>query len=199
MKTIYNSHEMLKTTGNTAISFNTENGSIISLRHEKWGYELISDQNQAECWRILLPQDNFPGHYIHSKNQKLSAVENGKNYIKLSWENVTGEGGKKFPISVVMFARSQDDSLQLWLEIENNTDYPLAEIHYPVLNGISGLGSQDDSETIYIKYWGEPHNQFKGVGGAPSFNLGYPKSLAAIPYPCTLLGTFTAHDGLATP
>lgn len=36
-------------------------------------------------------------------------------------------------------------------------------------------------------------------GGSPSFNIGYPKSCVAIPYPCTLLGTFTTHDGLAMP
>jgi hypothetical protein len=182
-----------------AISFDRKHGSLRSLRHEGWGCELISDPARAESWRILLPLDHFPGHCIFSKDQKLSGIENNANGLKLTWKNVVGEEGQVFPISVRMSVASGDNALQIWLEVENDTDYPLAEIHYPVLNGVLGIGEPGDSETQYVRYWGEPQNQFKGIGDCASFNLGRPKSLAAIPYPCTLLGVFTTHDGLATP
>lgn len=185
--------------GRTVVAFDREHGSICSLRHEGWGYELIADPARAESWRLLLPLDDFPGHSIYSRDQKLSGIEHDKNGLTLTWKNVVGQEGQRFPINVRMSVASGSDALQIWVEVKNDTDYPLAEIHYPVLNGVYGVGDRGDSDTIYVRYWGEPHNQFTGVGGSPSFNLGYPKSLVAIPYPCTLLGAFTTHDGLATP
>lgn len=135
------------------IEVDSRNGVIRSIFDKVGQTELIGEPRLAENFRLLLPLPDLEGNYILGKDQRLTSLKRTPGGLELFWAGPLENPRGRFGLSVTMQLDLGERGLQFRMQAINRTEYKLAEVWYPVLGGLTGFGSRDDTREI-IPYRG---------------------------------------------
>lgn len=143
-----------------------EAGCIASIRVKAWQEDLIKEPRLANNFKISLPVDGRMDHYIVGSEQQIDVVRKSDSTLVLHCDSLRSELGE-FAIEADFFIDLIGNRLRFTYEIRNGTPHPLAEIWYPMIGGMTGVGERLDTEFVAPGYTGEiRHNVFQHfVGG----------------------------------
>lgn len=161
-------------------------GRICSIYLKRAGTELIGEARLADNFRILAPVASCQANYLDGKVQILSAWEFTPTGLLLRWNGPLVNGrGETFPIAVRMMIDFVGEALHFRLEVENHADLQIAEVWYPLLGGLTGLGDGEERKGTcalvpegYAQWTGQPFNEF---GRACDIGTPYPERFFAYP------------------
>ena len=168
---------------NYRIEFDRDNGALIGLFDRKGKIELIADPRIGNNFALLLPVDDLEANYILGAEQRLGAFQTTSDGATLRWDAPLSNSKGDWALNVVMHVTLADEQIRLCVEVENNTDYQLAEVWTPILGGVQGIGDRAESKAmIPSRGWSIHEDLFLHFptvvhfGGSryPSFFLKYP-------------------------
>jgi hypothetical protein len=144
-----------------------DNGSIVGLHLKRADIELIQDQRLSQAFRINLPLEGALDHYLTEENGEPSIKQPTESTATISYgELISPEG--MFDLKPAFEIDLDDDKIQFSYNIQNDTEYPLAEIWYPIFGGLRGLGERQSTESIAPGYYQgtidhDVFNKFQGT------------------------------------
>ena len=165
------------------IEFDRNNGAISGLLDRKSGIELISDPRIGNNFTLVVPVSGLEANYIFGAEQELSSFEKTPEGATLRWNGPLSNPQGKWAIDVAMHVTLADGQATFCLEVENGTEYELAEVWTPMLGGLQGIGERADTKVmIPSRGWSIYDDLFVHFptvvhfGGFhyPSFSLKYP-------------------------
>jgi hypothetical protein len=189
------------------------NGAIRSLLDRTTGADLIAEPRLADSFRLLLPLPGRRANYIAGSAQRLTSARRQGDGLLLRWNGPLRSGSGRYDVSVEMRITLAEGGLRFECDVENRTGLPLAEVWYPILGGLRGLGGPAHRAAtrvlIPFGYAQEVRELFRdsgaceclGITGAER-NYDYPgqmsMSWASLYNPEADAGFyFAAHDPLA--
>jgi hypothetical protein len=154
---------------NYVVEVTADHGLIARLLDKSSKTELINEPRLAENFRLLLPLRNLEANYIRGNQQKLTSCERSPSSLKLLWKGPLKNGGGEYDIDVAMTVAFVRQAIEVRLSLTNRTRSDVAEIWYPVLGGIMGIGDRHDTEeTINNAGWSTGtrlFQRFPSLGG----------------------------------
>ena len=174
-------------------------GRLVSLRSLTLGVELIQERRLADSFRLSLPIEGRLDHLVAGSEQQVSVARTSETSIAIRVEEVqTAEG--RFEVAATFTIDLRDGAVCFAYEVDNATAYPLAEIWYPILGGVTGV---PDRATTSWQAPGYSGLLGGGVGKAPEPRLGsehpmtelvYPFGEMLVPAEGIVMPFFTLHD-----
>jgi Domain of unknown function (DUF6259) len=125
-----------------------ERGLILQVLDKKSGVELIAEPRLADNFRLLLPLADLEANYILGREQRTASVEKTANGLTLSWKGPLKNHRGNFDLDVFLRITFVDQSIEFLLDVRNRTEYLLAEVWYPILGGITGIGDRKDTQEM---------------------------------------------------
>lgn len=164
-----------------ALTIEPVNGRIVSLVDKAGGYDLIAEPRLAGNFRVLLPLPEVECHLIDGAKQSLSSHEQTDDSLTLTWTTVGG-----FDLDVTLRIVLADDAVRFNCEVRNGTPHKLAEVWYPVLGGLQGIGGEDARDTEVLapvtnSAWSQP--LFRDFGNSHGETLGVTGAEHSFHYP----------------
>lgn len=161
------------------------NGLISRLYDKKGEIEVISEPRLADNFRLLVPLPDLEGNYILGKEQTLTSVDQQPNGLVLTWKGPFTNSKGKHDLDAVMHVTFVKEALHISMQIENRMSREIAEVWYPVLGGITGLGERKNTrEMVNIGWSGSANTRmfrnFPSKGGGA---LGIPVAETYWTYP----------------
>jgi len=132
------------------LEVDSQNGIINRFFDKIGNFDLIVEPRLADNFRLLLP---LPGtkpvfsteaNYIPGKEQRLTSLEQTANGMTLQWNGPLKNQRGDFNIDVVMRIKLVGHQVQFSINVHNRTKYKVAEVWYPILGGIMGIGGEVD-------------------------------------------------------
>ncbi|HZG78076.1 MAG TPA: DUF6259 domain-containing protein, partial [Paenibacillus sp.] len=130
---------------------------IQSLKLKNLDFECIREPRLSRGFKINLPLEGRLNHYLDSEDQTLDVAKESDSVIRISCSSMQSEQGR-FPIAATFLIELTEAGLEFRYRMENETAYPLAEIWFPMLGGLHGLGDRLDTEIVAPGYFGELHS-----------------------------------------
>ena len=127
-----------------SIEIDPQNGVIRRIADRIGGIELIAEPRLAENFRLLLPLPDMHGNYIVGAEQQLTSLEGGSGGAKLHWAGPLVNERGEFDVAVTMWIELAGEAVRFRCEVRNGTDHKLAEVWYPILGGMTGLGEGEE-------------------------------------------------------
>lgn len=138
------------------------NGLISRCLDKRTGTELITEPRLADNFRLLLPLPDLEGNYILGSEQKLASHEQTPSSLKLFWKGPLKNSHGSYDIDVTMTLAFVKQALEVQLSLANRTQNDVAEVWYPILGGVTGVGKrQETDETINFAGWSTGTNLFQ--------------------------------------
>ena len=168
----------------TLVEVTPEHG-LISRIYDKVGkIELITEPRLSDNFSLLVPLPDFEGNYVLGKEQKLTSFEQHPDQLTLSWKGPLSNSQGQYDLDVVMRFSLIEEAVQVDLSIENRMQWEIAEVWYPILGGITGLGERENTREI-INHFGRStktqiFHHFPNKGGGA---LGIPQAEVYWSYP----------------
>ena len=160
---------------------------LISRVYDKVGrIDLITEPRLADNFRLLIPLPDLEGNYVLGKDQKLTSLDQETTgSLTLTWKGPLVNTKGSYDLDVAMRLALVGEALHVTLRIENRMSREIAEVWYPILGGIMGLGKREDTrEMINIGWSGSAgtrmFHHFPSVGGGA---LGIPEAETYWTYP----------------
>src|SRR6185437_11808910 len=110
--------------------------------------DLISEPRLSDNFRLLIPLPGLEGNYINGNEQKLESVIEEPENILLRWKSPLENARGKFDVRVSMTISLRNERVEFRLALENHTRYPVGEVWYPILGGITGVGDRADTQEM---------------------------------------------------
>ena len=168
----------------TLVEVTPEHGLISRLYDKVGKIELITEPRLADNFRLLVPLPDLEGNYILGKEQKLTSFEQGEDRLKLTWEGPLTNSQGKYDLDVIMVLTLVGEALQIDLSIENRMSREIAEVWYPILGGITGLGERENTrEMINRSGWSTKTQIFQHFPNKGGGALGIPQAEVYWSYP----------------
>jgi len=132
------------------LEVDSQNGVIKHLFDKIGNFDLIVEPRLADNFRLLLP---LPGtkpvfateaNYILGKEQRLTSTEKRANGMTLRWNGPLTNPRGDFNLDVAMSIEFVKETIEFRLDVHNRTQYKVAEVWYPILGGIMGIGGGVD-------------------------------------------------------
>jgi hypothetical protein len=124
------------------VEISPTNGTVTRILDKSSRIELVSPQELAENFRLLLLQPNNSTHTILGKNQKLSNVEHTNDGLVLKWNGpLKDAAGAEHKIAVRMDVKAVGNQLHFGLHLDNGSACKVQEVRYPILGGLGRFGS----------------------------------------------------------
>jgi hypothetical protein len=151
------------------LEVDSEKGLIQRILDKGSGVELIVEPRLADNFRLLLPLPDLEANYILGREQQLTSVKRIANGLTLEWKGPLKNSRDNFDVDVVLRIAFEDQTIQFRADVRNRTQYPVAEVWYPILGGITGIGDRKDTGEM-IPYMGKStetnlFNEFPSGGG----------------------------------
>ena len=170
--------------GNYRIEITAENGRILRLLDKQSNTELITEPRLADNFRLLLPLPDLEGNYILGSEQKLTSVDRQSASLKLVWKGPLKNDKGAYDLDVAMSLTFVKQALEIELSLNNRTGSDVAEIWYPILGGITGIGNRKDTEeTINNAGWSTDTRLFQRFPSLGGGGYGIPWAEAYWSYP----------------
>ena len=163
----------------------TSSHGLVSRIFDKVGQiELITEPRLADNFRLLVPLPDLEGNYVLGKEQKLTSFEQKPHRLTLSWKGPLTNPQGQYDLDIVMHLTFAQEALQIDLSIENRTRHEIAEVWYPILGGITGLGEREHTrEMINRSGWSTKTRTFHNFPSKGGGALGIPVAEAYWSYP----------------
>ena len=163
----------------------TRSHGLISRIFDKVGkIELITEPRLADNFRVLVPLPDLEGNYVLGKEQKLTSFEQKSDRLTLTWKGPFTNSQGQYDLDVVMRLTLVEEALQIDLSIDNRMRREIAEVWYPILGGITGLGEREHTrEMINIAGWSAKTRTFHNFPSRGGGALGIPVAEAYWSYP----------------
>ena len=173
------------------VEFDRHHGVITRVFDKVGRLELIAEPRLAENYRLLLPLPALQANYILGKEQRLTTVEETADDVTLRWEGPLINHQGEFDVSVVLRIEFIGEGVSFSIKVHNRTELELAEVWYPMIGGLMGLGERADTEMLApTAGWSTDYRPFVrfpesmapggGVPGSrfPEFLLTYPNGMS---------------------
>ena len=169
------------------IDFEAEAGRLVSVLDKKCDCDLIAERALGESFRLLLPLPGVECNYIDGREQTLTACDASADSLALTWRGpLTSEHGA-FNLDVVLHIALAGEAIEFTCEVRNGTEHKLAEVWYPILGGMMGLGSAENRrDTTVLLPMGNgcwTQNIFTDFGNTRGQTLGIAGEEHAFWYP----------------
>ncbi|HEV2499940.1 MAG TPA: DUF6259 domain-containing protein [Terriglobia bacterium] len=167
------------------LQLNPVNGDLVGIRWKNPQIEVIQEPRLGENFRILLPRAHYEANYFCSRNQKVDRIEATSAGVTCVYNSLYNER-EKIAVTVRYHIRQVEARLEFSIEIENQTDLPLAEVFFGIVGGQQGLINRNDTESLVP---GLNDNLAPGIftdfraGGYGGGNLGIRCDAAGFLYP----------------
>jgi len=160
------------------------NGAIRRFYDKRSRTELISEARLADNFRLLVPLARLEGNYILGTEQKLASHQQQGDTLTLSWQTPLTNSQGKYDIDVRMTIALSEAAAEVKLSLRNRSDHSIDEVWYPVLGGITGVGSREDTdETINLGGWTSNTHLFRHFPSMGGGALGIPFAETYWSYP----------------
>ncbi|TAK25826.1 MAG: hypothetical protein EPO26_02300 [Chloroflexota bacterium] len=162
--------------GQISVRFDAATGSLVSLRNQLTGTELVSEPRLGASFRLLVPLPDYVANYVFGTEQATPMITINDSEAVLHWNGVTSVNGR-LDIGVTMRWRLTD-AANVTIEVDNRSPHIVEEVWGPIVGGFQGVG--DPAKTILLPDdTRDPWRNFRDE--AP--NWGYPWPCRAIWYP----------------
>ncbi|MHB0938280.1 MAG: DUF6259 domain-containing protein [Armatimonadota bacterium] len=165
-------------------------GRIVSLVDRAGGYDLIAEPRLAGNFRLLLPLPGYECNYLDGCGQSPTSCEQGPDSVTLRWDGPLQNEKGVFDLAVTLRVALVGETVQFNCEVRNGTEHKLAEVWYPVLGGLRGIGpSETRQETQALvpttnSVWLQPI--FRDFGNTRGETLGVTGAEHSFYYPGTI-------------
>ena len=126
------------------VDVNPKNGAIRGLFDKAGKQDIIAEPRLAESFRLLLPLPGMHANYIMGVAQKLTSLKKTRDGATLRWDGPLVNERGKFDLAVTARIEFAGEAVQCRISVENRTKFKLAEVWYPILGGMMGLGNGDE-------------------------------------------------------
>jgi hypothetical protein len=133
---------------NYRVEVTPENGRISRIFDKRSGIELITEPRLADNFRLLLPLTNLEGNYVLGSEQKLTSFDQQASSLKLFWKGPLKNAQGTYDIDVSMNLAFIKEALEINIALTNRTASDVAEMWYPILGGLTGVGNREDTEEM---------------------------------------------------
>ncbi len=170
------------------LRLNPRNGNLIGLAWKNPAVEIIQEPALGENFWIRFPRPDYEANYFSSGEQAVSRIEKTANGVTCVYETLRNVR-ETLNVAVRYHIRVAGEHLEFSMEVENPTDFPLAEVLFGVIGGQQGLGRREDTESLVP---GANSNRLPHIftnfhaGGYGGGNLGIRYDAAAFTYPGNL-------------
>lgn len=125
------------------LEFDRANGSLVRLRDEAAGCEVITEPRLAESFRLLLPLPDMHANYVLGKEQALTDAEMSAGTAVLRWAGPLKNARGTWDIEVVLRVELSGEAVSFQMEVMNRTAFRLTEVWQAMIGGMTGLGPDD--------------------------------------------------------
>ena len=133
-----------------AVEVEPARGRIQKITEKQGGLELITEPRLADNFRLLVPTPDMHGNYILGAEQPLTRHATTDDAIELHWAGpLTSEHGS-FDIAVTLTIQLAGEELHFNCHLQNNSPHQVAEVWYPMICGMTGLGSPDQAKHTQV-------------------------------------------------
>jgi len=173
-----------------AVGIDPRCGTIVSLVDKAGGYDLIAEPRLAGNFRLLLPLPGVECNYLDGREQPLSACEQRLDGVTLVWNGPLNNERGSFDLGVTLRIELTSEAVEFHCEVRNGTEHKLAEVWYPVLGGLQGVGRAEDRRSTAVlapttnTAWAQP--LFTDFGNSHGETLGISGAEHSFCYPGTL-------------
>jgi len=126
-------------------------GEIRSLLVKEWQVEVIAEPRLAEGFRINLPLPGRLDHYLHSKDQRCELVRVSERRLEIRTDQLLSDLDT-FAVRACFTIELSTDGCAFSASVDNDSSYPLAELWFPILGGLHGLGERAATRCITPGY-----------------------------------------------
>ena len=166
------------------LEIDERNGVLARIYSRRLDLELIKEPRLAGNFNILLPMPERETNYIGGKSLSLSAFEPGEKSARLQWNGPFTNAQGSFDVDVEMHIELADDAVMFSLHVENRSEYPVAEVWYPILGGLDGIeGRKDTRAMISSSHWSVCPDLFQNFPDNSTTNWGIPNRESNWGYP----------------
>lgn len=151
------------------LDLDDRNGAITGLRDRAGDLDLITSPRlvhtgylPAGSFKLLLPLPGTEANYILGRDQVLTGIREipaGEDAACrgaiLTWSGpLTGAPARgdlpcgRFDLDVTATIRLQEDTVTFQLQVTNRTRFKLAEVWFPILGGITGVGPREQTRAL---------------------------------------------------
>lgn len=132
---------------NCTLKLNPVSGDLVGIHWKNPEVEIIREPRLAENFRILLPHPGYEANYFYSRGQKVDSIEEHPDGVTCIYKSLRN-ARETVSVGVRYHIRQVEDRLEFSIEIDNQTDMPLAEVFFGIVGGQQGLVSRQDTESL---------------------------------------------------
>jgi hypothetical protein len=160
-----------------AVVVEPTHGRIQQITEKQGGFELITEPRLADNFRLLVPIPDMHGNYILGAEQSLSRHDVTEDAMELHWAGpLTSEHGS-FDIAVTLEIKLVGEELHFGCHLQNNAPHQVAEVWYPMICGMTGLGTGQQAKRTQVMVPVSVSHQTKdlfnafGGGNTPGYGM----------------------------
>jgi hypothetical protein len=129
------------------LRLNAESCDLVGLDWKTPALQIIAEPRLGENFRLLLPKPGYEAAYFNSREQKVSRMDATADGVVCSYDSLRREG-EQLPVKVQYEIRAAGAQIQFYINVDNPTDRPLAEVYYGILGGLKGIGDRLDTQSL---------------------------------------------------
>jgi hypothetical protein len=128
--------------------------------------EVIQESALGENFRLRFPHPGYEANYFLSSHQKVSRIEARPDGVTCHYDSLRN-AREEIKVKAAYHLRAVEGRLEFSLEIENATEFPLAEVFFGIIGGQNGLFNREDTESLVPGlYTNRASNIFRGFSGS---------------------------------
>jgi hypothetical protein len=171
------------------LEFDGGNGSLVRMRDETAGCDIITEPRLAEGFRLLLPLPDVHANYLLGNEQTLTDAQVSASSVVLHWAGPLKNARGAWDIDVVLRVELVDETVSFQMEVVNRTAMHLTEVWQAMIGGMTGFGPDDAirRQTKAVLPLGHAHSNrdlFVNFGTRECLGITYAEHLFA--YPCNM-------------
>jgi hypothetical protein len=169
------------------VEIDDASGALRAVTDRKSSIELVSEPRLAESFRLLVPIHDDGGSYVRGTDQMAASIVLRGTRADIHWEGpLRDTATREIDIAVSALIQLDGRRLSVRLTVVNRSQYRVAEVWYPVIGGVTGVGPRE-STRMYVPEngfdWQDEKSFAEFVGrrwhpnAVPEYFFGYPGRL----------------------
>lgn len=135
------------------IDMDRNTGILTKITDKVSGLDFISESKLSENFRLLVPIPELEANYLYGTEYGLSEIKKDTDKLKLIWRGPFVNNYGSFNLEVTEHIELKEDFINFRIEVENNTEFLLAEVWHSFMGGITGFGNPKDTLSL-VPFWG---------------------------------------------
>ena len=120
------------------VIFDEDTGSIRQIKIPKFGLKVVTNPEMGENWRLSVPLVTDWTYLVYGKSQKITSRKLEDDRVIFVWDSIEIEGVSQ-PIKLITEFKVVKDELHARMTVENNSNYSIDYIWFPIVGGITQL------------------------------------------------------------